>query len=102
MDPTLPYSLLDSFRWHLHSKNRSANTMANYPESIRQAEAYLASRGTTLIQATRADLEAFMAELLERRAPSTSPPATRRSMSSTSGSNDAREAHRRLSPGDRL
>jgi site-specific recombinase XerD len=44
---------------------------------VRQADAFLRGRGTSLEAATRADLEAFMADLLARRMASTA--ATTRS-----------------------
>src|SRR4029453_11812952 len=39
--------------------------------SLCQAEAFLAGRGRTLVDARREDLEAFLGELLQRRAPET-------------------------------
>jgi site-specific recombinase XerD len=70
---TLPCrpSLLRSFERHLRAENRSEHTIASYLESIRQAEAFLAGRGLSLLDARREDLEAFLAELLSRRAPET-------------------------------
>jgi hypothetical protein len=38
---------------------------------VRQADTFLRGRGTSLEAATRADLEAFMGDLLARRMPST-------------------------------
>ena len=64
-------SLLRSFERHLRAENRSDNTVESYLESIRQAEAFLAGRGRTLLDARRADLEAFLGDLLQRRAPAT-------------------------------
>ena len=70
---TLPYgpSLVRSFERHLRAENRSEHTIASYLESIRQAEAFLAARGRSLLDARREDLEAFLGELLQRRAPET-------------------------------
>jgi hypothetical protein len=47
------------------------STIESYLESIRQAEAFLAGRRRTLLDARRADLEAFLGDLLQRRAPAT-------------------------------
>ena len=63
--------LLRSFERHLRAENRSERTIASYLESARQAEAFLAARGTGLTAAGRADLEAFLGGLLERRAAAT-------------------------------
>jgi hypothetical protein len=71
MTPDYAPSLLRSFERHLRAENRSDNTIESYLESIRQAETFLASRGRTLLDARRADLEAFLGELLRRRAPAT-------------------------------
>lgn len=56
MDTNAPHSLRRSFELHLRAENRADNTIAGYLESLRQAEAFLASRGKTL---QTADLEAF-------------------------------------------
>jgi site-specific recombinase XerD len=40
-------------------------------ESVHQAERYLTAHGRTLLDARRGDLEAFLADLLTRRAPGT-------------------------------
>jgi site-specific recombinase XerD len=63
MDPAAPNSLLRSFERHLRAENRSDQTVATYLIALRQAEAYLATRGTTLAEAGRADLEAYLAVL---------------------------------------
>src|SRR5512133_2022759 len=71
----------------MRAENRSERTIATYLFGLRQAETFLrerpdrarctdererdALRPTTLEAATRADLEAFMAEVLAHRAPST-------------------------------
>ena len=70
-EPAGPSPLLRSFERHLRALNRSANTMESYLESARQAERFLATRGRTLTDARRADLEAFLADLLNRRSAST-------------------------------
>jgi site-specific recombinase XerC len=46
-------------------------TIASYLESLRQAEAFLAAHGKGLTEAGRADLEAFLGDLLTRRAAGT-------------------------------
>jgi hypothetical protein len=69
--PIAPSSLLHSFRRHLEAENRSERTLASYLQSVQQAETFLAARGKRLEEATRADLEAFLGDLLRRRAPAT-------------------------------
>jgi site-specific recombinase XerD len=71
VQPIPPSSLLHSFRRHLEAENRSERTLASYLQSVQQAETFLAARGKRLEEATRADLEAFLGDLLRRRAPST-------------------------------
>jgi integrase len=71
MDRTALSPLLRSFERHLRAANRSERTIASYLESLRQAEAFLAARGKGLADARRADLEAFLADLLTRRAAGT-------------------------------
>src|ERR687897_2618398 len=72
MDPGAPNSLLRSFERHLRAENRSDQTVATYLIALRQAEAFLTgSRGTTLAAAGRADLEAYLGDLLPRRAAAT-------------------------------
>jgi hypothetical protein len=64
-------TLLHSFRRHLEAENRSQRTLASYLQSVQQAEAFLATRGKRLEEASRADLEAFLGDLLRGRAPAT-------------------------------
>jgi site-specific recombinase XerD len=71
MDRAALSPLLRSFERHLRALNRSANTIDSYLESVRQAERYLTAHGRTLLDARRGDLEAFLADLLTRRAPGT-------------------------------
>ena len=72
MDPAASNSLLRSFERHLRAENRSDQTVATYLIGLRQAEAFLtAARGTTLAEAGRADLEAYLGDLLTRRAAAT-------------------------------
>jgi site-specific recombinase XerD len=72
MDPAAPNPLLRSFERHLRAENRSAQTVATYLIALRQAETFLtATRGTTLAEASRADLEAYLGDLLTRRAAAT-------------------------------
>jgi site-specific recombinase XerD len=79
--------LARSFERHLRAENCSERTVATYLMGLRQAETFLrerpdharcadereraAIRPTTIEGATRADLEAFMADVLARRSPST-------------------------------
>jgi site-specific recombinase XerD len=71
MDEAAQSPLIRSFERHLRAENRSERTIATYLVGLRQADAFLRARGTTIAAATRADVEAFLAELLTRRAPST-------------------------------
>ena len=71
MDRAALSLLLRSFERHLRAENRSEHTIASYLESLPQAEAFLESRGSSLLDARREDLEAFLGELLQRRAPET-------------------------------
>jgi site-specific recombinase XerD len=71
MDRVALSPLLRSFERHLRAENRSEHTIASYLDSLCQAEAFLAGRGRTLVDARREDLEAFLGELLGRRAPET-------------------------------
>jgi site-specific recombinase XerD len=71
MDEATQSPLIRSFERHLRAENRSERTIATYLVGLRQADAFLRAHGTGLQAATRADLEAFMADLLTRRAPST-------------------------------
>jgi site-specific recombinase XerD len=71
MDDPTRTPLARSFERHLRAENRSERTVATYLIGLRQAEAFLRARGTTIEAATRADVEAFMGALLARRAPST-------------------------------
>jgi site-specific recombinase XerD len=61
-----PASLSRSFERHLRAKNLSDGTVASYLVGVRQFTAFLQPRGRELTQATRADLEAFIAGLLGR------------------------------------
>jgi site-specific recombinase XerD len=63
--------LVRSFERHLRAENRSERTVATYLIALRQADAFLRAHGTTIEAATRTDLEAFLTDLLARRAPST-------------------------------
>jgi len=71
MDRVALSPLLRSFERHLRAENRSDQTVATYLIALRQAEAFLVARGTTLAAAGRADLEAYLGDLLTRRAPAT-------------------------------
>jgi site-specific recombinase XerD len=71
MDANAAVPLVRSFERHLRAANRAPTTVANYLHAVRQAHRFLHAHGTTLEAASRADLEAFMADLLARREPST-------------------------------
>jgi site-specific recombinase XerD len=71
MDQPARDPLIRSFERHLHAENRSGRTVTTYLIAVRQAAVFLRGRGTTIEAATRADLEAFMGDLLARRTAST-------------------------------
>jgi integrase/recombinase XerC len=71
MEQAAESPLIRSFERHMRAENRSPRTIATYLVGLRQADAFLRACGTTLEGATRADLEAFLAELLTRRSAST-------------------------------
>src|SRR5215203_59529 len=66
MTPDYRPSLIRSFERHLRAENRSEHTIASYLESLRQAEAFLAGRGRSLVNARREGLKAFLGELIGR------------------------------------
>ena len=66
-----PGSLLRSFERHLRAQNRSQRTIGTYLESARLAESFLEGRGKQLEEATRADLEDFLGDILRRRSANT-------------------------------
>ena len=51
MTPDYRPNLIRSFERHLRAENRSEHTIASYLESLRQAEAFLAARGRSLVDA---------------------------------------------------
>jgi site-specific recombinase XerD len=63
--------LARSFLRHLRAENRSETTVNTYMVGVGQAEAFLRARGKGLVDASRADLESFLGELLTQRAPGT-------------------------------
>jgi integrase len=71
MDSSASSSLSRSFERHLRAKNLSDGTVASYLVGIRQFTAFLQPHGRELIEATRADLEGFVAHLLGRWSPAT-------------------------------
>jgi DNA-binding transcriptional ArsR family regulator len=71
MDSDGPFSLSHSFERHLRAKNLSDGTVDSYLVGVRQFTAFLQPRGRGLEKATRADLEAFIADLLSRGSPAT-------------------------------
>jgi len=72
-----PGSLLRSFERHLRAQNRSERTVGNYLESARLARERSAGRGAPggrgkrVEEATQADLEDFLGDILRRRSAST-------------------------------
>jgi site-specific recombinase XerD len=66
-----PGSLLRSFERHLRAQNRSERTVGNYLENARLALAFLEGRGKRLEEATQADLEDLLGDILRRRSANT-------------------------------
>jgi site-specific recombinase XerD len=62
-----------SYERHLRAENKSARTIETDLEAVRQLEVFLASRPghRGLVAAQRADIEAFIADLVGRWKPST-------------------------------
>ena len=85
MNQQPPDRLLRSFERYLRATNRSERTVGNYLENLHQVEAFLRPRGVRLRDATRADLEEFLADLLARRSAATAAPATRSCACCTAG-----------------
>ena len=71
MNQQQPDRLLRSFERYLRATNRSERTVGNYLENLHQVEVFLGPRGVRLRDATRADLEDFLADLLARRSAAT-------------------------------
>ena len=71
MTPDYAPSLLRSFERHLRAKNLSDGTVASYLVGVRRFTAFLQPHDRDLTEATRADLEAFIADLLSRWSPAT-------------------------------
>ena len=71
MNQQPPDRLPRSFERYLRATNRSERTVGNDLESLHQVETFLQPRGVRLRDATRADLEEFLADLLARRSAAT-------------------------------
>jgi integrase/recombinase XerC len=71
MESSASASLSRSSERHLRAKNLSDGTVASYQVGVRQFTAFLQPHGRELTEATRADLEAFIASLLSRWSPAT-------------------------------
>jgi site-specific recombinase XerD len=71
MDSSASTSLSRSFERHLRAKNLSHGTVASYLVGVRQFTACLQPHDRDLTEATRADLEAFIGNLLSRWSPAT-------------------------------
>jgi hypothetical protein len=71
MESSASASLSRSFERHLRAKNLSDGTVASYLVGVRQFTAFLQPDGRGLTEATRADLEAYIASLLSRWSPAT-------------------------------
>src|SRR5215213_709553 len=85
MDHTAPGSMLRSFERHLRAQNRSERTVGNYLENAQRVEVFLEGRGKRLAEATQADLEDFLGDILRRRTPTRPPPGTRSCASCIAG-----------------
>ena len=84
-EPRLP-DLARSFERHLRAENKSDRTVETYLEAVRLLKAFLASRSVGLAEADRAQIEAFLADLLARWKPATAANSRPRSPSSPSPS----------------
>jgi hypothetical protein len=84
MDSSEP-SLSLSFERYLRAKNLSGGTVASYLVGVRQFSVFLQPRGRELTEATRADMEAFIADLLSHRRRPPPPPGTSSYRRSTVG-----------------
>jgi site-specific recombinase XerD len=73
MNQQPPDRLLRSFERYLRATNRSERTVGNYLENLHQVETFLRPRGVRLRDATRADLEDFLADLPARCLPTAVP-----------------------------
>jgi hypothetical protein len=71
MDPASPDPLIRSLQRDAYADNRSARTVTTHLIAVRQADAFLRGRGTSLEAATRGDLNASWGDLLSRRKAST-------------------------------
>ena len=71
MDRTTLSPLLCSFELHLRGRQPLRRHRRELPEEGPPGQAYLIAPGRTLMDARRSDLEAFVADLLARRAPAT-------------------------------
>jgi site-specific recombinase XerD len=65
--------MVASFRRHLRAENKAAQTIQSYSYGAEQLAAFLEARGmpTDVASIHREHIEAFLAELLERRSPAT-------------------------------
>ena len=61
--------LLDSFELHLRAKNRAAKTILSYRQAVEQLADHVEHKPTD--QIARADVEGYLAAVLERNAPAT-------------------------------
>jgi site-specific recombinase XerD len=63
--------LARSFERHLRAENKSDRTVETYLEAVRLLGAFLAGRGVGLVDADRAQIGAFLSDLLARWKPAT-------------------------------
>lgn len=61
--------LLDSFELHLRAKNRAAKTIKSYREAVEQLTDHVGQKPAD--EVTKADIEGYLAAVLERNAPAT-------------------------------
>lgn len=85
-------SYVSSLERSLRARNRSPNTIYSYLNCLDQAERFLVAHGSTLLAAGRGDLEAYLADLLTKRKPSTVETHHKALRSSTAGWSRRRNA----------
>ena len=64
-DDDLPIEVVDLLTWLRVERGRSANTLAAYRNDLRAYVAWLDERGTTIAAVTEADLNDYVAHLVE-------------------------------------
>ena len=69
-DPSVA-DLVHSFELHRRAENKAVRTIETYLDALQLAARFLEARGVELEQARREDIEAFIADQLDRWKPAT-------------------------------